>query len=119
MENNTSQTVKYRWNIYKFWPSTELNSQNKYKSKGINSQNVQSPNTIHLSSGNIQASKVLKWDHKKLKKCSFDKSCWSSVVGSNSGFDLQYFQVNNHFPPVFAKVFSPLTFQSSDNIQVQ
>ena len=112
MKNNTSQTVKYRWNIYKFRPSTEFNSENKCKSKCINSRSVQSPNTIHLTSGYIQVSEVLKWDNKKLKRCSFDKSCWSSVVGSNPGFNLQKFQVSNHFPPVFAKVFSPLTFQS-------
>ena len=111
--------MKYRWNIYKFQPITELNSQNKCKSKCVNSQNVQSQDNIYTTSGNIQISKVLKWAHKKLKKSSFDKSCWSSVMCSNPGFNLQKFQVNSHFPPVFAKVFSPLTFQSPDNIQVQ
>ena len=110
MKNNTSQTVKYRWNIYKFWPSTKLNSQNKYKSKCINSRSVQSPSTIHLASGYIQVSEVLKWDNKKLKRCSFDESFWSSVVGSNPGFNLQNFQVSNHFPPVFSKVFFFINF---------
>ena len=114
MKNNTSQTVKYRWNIYKFRPSTEFNSENKC----INSRNVQSQNINHLTSGYIQVSEVLKWYNKKLKRCSFDKSCWSSVLGSNPGFNLQNFQVSNHFPPVFAKVFSPLTFQSPFIIQV-
>ena len=105
MKNNTSQTVKYRWNIYKFWPSTKLNSQSKCKSKCINSRSVQSPNTIHLTSGYIQVSEVLKCDNKKLIS-PVDPALWVRIQASTS----KNFQVSHHFPPVFVKVFFSINF---------